>query len=94
MKSKGELIEKQMHRFMITQVWASYQTQDQILETIKNREMADYPVNAKTVDEAKEMITTHRDLRTTGISNTDKNAIAEVLGEIIRQQQNKNQTDE
>lgn len=77
MKQKAD--KKQYLRYMKTFVWASKKNMDELLQINRKGELENYPVDAKTVEDAINYVETGDGLRTTKVSMTDVYAIMEVL---------------
>jgi predicted regulator of amino acid metabolism with ACT domain len=71
--------KKQYLRYMKTFVWAMSKPMDELLQINKKGVLNNYPVDAKTVEDAINYVETGDGLRTTKVSMTDVYALMEVM---------------
>jgi predicted regulator of amino acid metabolism with ACT domain len=71
--------KKQYLRYMKTFVWAMAKPMDELLQINKKGVLNNYPVDAKTVEDAINYVETGDGLRTTKVSMTDVYALMEVM---------------
>lgn len=71
--------KKQYLRYMKTFVWAMCKPMDELLQVNKKGVLNNYPVDAKTVEDAINYVETGDGLRTTNVSMTDVYALMEVM---------------
>lgn len=71
--------KKQYLRYMKTFVWAMSKPMDELLQVNKKGVLNNYPVDAKTVEDAINYVETGDGLRTTNVSMTDVYALMEVM---------------
>lgn len=64
---------------MKTFVWAMSKPMDELLQVNKKGMLKNYPVDAKTVEDAINYVETGDGLRTTNVSMTDVYALMEVM---------------
>lgn len=70
---------KQYLRYMKTFLWAKRKTRDELVQIVLSRHMDNYPVNAKSLEQAITNMEANSELRQTGLSITDMYAIKEAL---------------
>jgi hypothetical protein len=77
--------QKQLIRYSKTFAWALRRTKDELNNTLANKYMVKYPVNARDLKEAIADLDDGTLLSTSDVSNTDKYAIEEALRHVDKQ---------
>ncbi len=77
-KQQG-VLNKQGLRYIKTTLWCEGKTQEDFNRMLETKRMENYPTEAKTEEEAAKDIKEGTRLKSTGISETDRNAIGAVL---------------
>lgn len=78
-EQKGHIMQSQMLRYDKTILWCEGKTAEEIMEMVKLKKLDNYPAKAKDLAETEEMLKTGVGLQSTGLSNTDMNAIGNVF---------------
>lgn len=82
MQQNNKIEGPQYLRYMKTFIWAIKKTKGAVTDVLTKGEIHDYPVDAKTLEDAINYIETGDGLRTTKISKTDLYAIMEAMQHI------------
>lgn len=90
LKKSGPKMQSQILRFDKTRLWCQNKTNEELMEMVGNRKLDNYPAVQLTIGEAADAINSGVGLQSTGISNTDKNAIAEVFRLRVQKQKEEN----
>lgn len=85
-KAAMRIVDKQTFRYMKTVLWMDGKGPDVLQRCAETKIMENYPVDAKTLEEAEQMLKSQTGLRSTGISHTDLTAIGDCVKEWKRLQ--------
>ena len=80
-QSKQEALEKKFLRYCKTVQWMNGKSGEEIKKCAETKIMENYPVDAKTIEDAIRDLDSEQNLRSTGISLTDLRAIEDVVKE-------------
>ena len=89
LKAKEKDMQSQFLRYDKTRLWCQNKTTEQLMEMVQAKKLDNYPARQLTLEQAAEDINSGENLQSTGMSNTDRNAIAHVMkGRLEQQKEN------